>query len=147
MDLWGTGDKGLDMALVALSAAFPVEAAAVVPRLSEWFSRSQPPLRTVLGLALGYHSSAEAAARQIVEDVTWVARRGRRIAHLPEQADAPRDYLLESYIYSPVLDAIHVARRLQRGAEEQTAEFSGIRGFLMTLMDLGGDRLINYPPQ
>jgi hypothetical protein len=149
LDLWGSDDQGLDLALVALSVAFPVEASAIVPRLSEWFGRSQPPLRTGLGLALAFHSSADDAAKRIVEDelrqsITWVVRRKNLIAHLPEQG-GPSRTTEEPYINSPVLEAIRVARRLQAGAEEQTADFSHVRSFLMTLLDSGGAQLINSP--
>jgi hypothetical protein len=147
MDLWGTGDQGLDMALVAVSVAFPVEAAAIAPQLSDWFGRSEPPLRTALGLALGFHTSADDAARRIVEDevrqsISWVVRTGSLIAYLPGQS-APRKEE-EPYIDSPVLEAIHVARRLQAGAEEQSVDFSQVFSFLLTLMD-AGDRQIKYP--
>ena len=45
LDLWGTDDQGLDMALVAVSVAFPVEASAIASKLRDWFGRSEPPLR------------------------------------------------------------------------------------------------------
>lgn len=149
MDLWGTDDEGLDVALVALSVAFPVEAAAIVPRLNEWFGRSQPQLRTGLGLALTFHSSADDAAKRIVEDelrqsISWVVRHGDLIAHLPRQRGSARK-TEEPYINSPVLEAIRVARRLQAGAEEQTTDFSHVHSFLMTLLDSGGTRLIKHP--
>jgi hypothetical protein len=149
MELWGTKDEGVDMALVAMSVAFPVEAAAIVPGLSDWFGRSQPPLRTGLGLALGFHSSADDAAKRIVEDelkqsITWVVRTGNLIGYLPEQAGSPRE-TEEPYIDSPALEAISVARRLQAGAEEQTADFSPVFSFLMTLLESGLGQLINYP--
>jgi len=149
MHLWGTGDEGLDIALVAVSVAFPVEAAAIVPRLSEWFGRSQRPLRTGLGLALAFHSSANDAVKRIVEDqlrqsISWVVRRGDLIAHLPKQGGSAGE-TEEPYINSPVLEAIRVARRLQAGAEEQTAGFSHVFSFLMTLLDSGGAQLIKYP--
>jgi hypothetical protein len=149
LDLWGTDDQGLDMALVAVSVAFPVEASAVTSKLRDWFGRSEPPLRTALGLALGFHSSADDAVRRIIEDevsqsISWVVRRGDLIAHLPSRSGSPRENE-EPYINSPVLEAIQVARRLQAGAEEQTANFSKVFSFLMTLMDSGGGRLIKYP--
>lgn len=148
-DLWGTDDEGLDIALVALSVAFPVEASAIIDRLSEWFSRSQPPLRTGLGLALVFHSAADDAARQIAEDeirqsISWVTRTGRLMSERYKNGQSPWEKK-ELYIGSPVLDAIHVARRLQRGAEEQTADFHQVGSLLMQLLDSGGHELITYP--
>jgi hypothetical protein len=75
--LWGTEDQGPDMSLVALSVAFPVEAAPIVPKLRDWFGRSEQSLRTGLGLALGFHSSAGDAVRRIIDDelrqsISWV---------------------------------------------------------------------------
>jgi hypothetical protein len=137
------------MALVAISVAFPVEAAAIASPLRDWFGRAEPPLRTVLGLALGFHTSADDAVRRIIEDevsqsISWVVRRGGLIARLPSQSGFPRENE-EPYINSPVLEAIQVARRLQAGAEEQTTNFSPVFSFLMTLMDSGGGRLIKDP--
>jgi hypothetical protein len=113
MGLWGTDDQGLDMALVAVSVAFPVEAAAIASPLRDWFGRSEPPLRTALGLALGFRSSADGAVKRIVEDdvgqsISWVVRTGKLIAHLSDQPGSPRKNE-EPYINSPVLEAIHVA--------------------------------------
>jgi hypothetical protein len=51
MGLWGTDDQDLDMALVLLSVAFPVEAAAIASQLRDWFGRSEPQLRTALQLS------------------------------------------------------------------------------------------------
>jgi hypothetical protein len=149
LGLWGTDDQALDLALIAISVAFPVEAAAIVPRLSEWFSRSQPPLRTGLGLALGIHSSADDAVKQIVEEeirksISWVVRTNNLVARLSKQGAPPRK-TEEPYIGSPVLDAIRVARQLQNGAEEQTADFSHVFSLLMTMLDYGGAQLINSP--
>lgn len=149
LGLWGTDDQGLDMALVAVSVAFPVEAAAIASQLRDWFSRSEPPLRTALGLALGFHSSADDAVRQIVEDevsqsISWVVRSAGLIGYLPSQFGALRADE-EPYIDTPVLEAIQVARRLQAGAEEQASDFSPVFSFLMTLMDSGGGPLIKYP--
>ena len=112
MGLWGTDDQGLDMALVAVSVAFPVEAAGVAAQLSDWFGRSEPPLRTALDLALGLHSSADDAVRQIVDyevrqSITWVIRARGLIAYLPGQSKSPYE---EPYIDSPVIDAIHSPR-------------------------------------
>jgi hypothetical protein len=149
LSLWGTDDQGLDMALVAVSVAFPVEAAAISSRLRDWLSRSEPPLRTALGRALGFHSSAGDAVRRIVEvevsqSISWVVRRRGLIAHLPGQPGSPRGNE-EPYIASPVLEAIQVARRLQAGAEEQATDFSPVFSFLLTLMDHGAGRLISRP--
>jgi hypothetical protein len=149
LGLWGTDDQGLDMALIAVSVAFPVEAAAIAPQLRDWFGRSEPPLRTALGLALGFHGSADDAVKRIIEDkvgqsIRWVVRTGNLIAYLPSQPGSPRENE-EPYIDSPVPGAIHVARRLRAGAEEQTADFSPVLRFLGTLMGSGGRRLIKYP--
>ena len=148
--LWGTEDQGLDMALVALSVAFPVEAAPIVPKLRDWFGRSEEPLRTGLGLALGFHSSAGDAVRQIVEDevrqsVRWVAHHGNLIGYLPAEPGSPREYE-EPYIDSPVPEAIHLARQLQRGADEKAASFSPVYRFLLNLMtDHHCHQVIKYP--
>ena len=93
--------------------------------------------------------SADNAVKRIIEDevaqsIRWVVRTGRLIAHLPSQPRSPRENE-EPYIDSPVPEAIHVARRLQAGAEEQTADFSPALRFLGTLMGSGGRRLIKYP--
>jgi hypothetical protein len=149
LGLWGTDGDGLDMALVALSVAFPVEAAAVIPQLRDWFNRSEPPVRTALGLALGLHTSADNAVRRIVEDevsqsISWVVRRGSLITYLPTGRSSPRENE-EPYIDSPVVDAIHVARRLQAGAEEGTTGFSPVFRLLGTLMDSGAGPLIEWP--
>lgn len=147
MGLWGTGDQGLDMALVAVSVAFPVEAAGIAAQLNDWFGRSEPPLRTALGLALGLHSSADDVVRLIVDrevrqSIRWVIRAESFIVHLPRQSNSPHE---EPYIDSPVIDAIHLARRLQDGADEQSTKFFPLYSLLMTLMDSGGGRLIKYP--
>ena len=147
MNLWGTDDQGLDMALVAVSVAFPVEAAGIAAPLSEWFGRSEPLPRKALGLALGLHGSTDEAVRLIVDrevrqSIRWVSRTGGGISYLPIQSRSPHE---EPYINSPVIDAIHMARLLQAGAEEQATEFSPIFGFLMTLMDTSGGQLVKYP--
>lgn len=149
LGLWGTDDQGLDMALAAVSVAFPVEAAAIVSPLRDWFGRSEPPVRTVLGLALGFHTSADDAVRLIIErevrqSISWVVRSGGMIAYLPSQPGSLRGDE-EPYIDSPVLEAIYVARRLQAGAEEQTADFFPVYRLLMTLMESGGHRVIKSP--
>jgi hypothetical protein len=137
------------MALAAVSVAFPVEAAAIVSPLRDWFGRSEPPVRTVLGLALGFHTSADDAVRRIIEyevshSISWIVRLDGMIAYLPSQPGSHREDE-EPYIGSPVLEAIQVARRLQAGTEEQTIDFSPVFRLLMTLMDSGGDRVVNYP--
>lgn len=148
--LWGTEDQGLDMALVALSVAFPVEAAPIVPKLRDWFGRSEQSLRTGLGLALGFHSSAGDAVRRIIDDelrqsISWVVRHGNLIAYLPAEPGSPRENE-EPYIDSPVPEAIHLARELQRGAEEKATDFSPVYGFLLNLMtDYDCRRVIKYP--
>lgn len=148
MSLWGTDDQGLDMALVAVSVAFPVEAAGIAAPLGEWFGRSEPLPRKALGLALGLHGSADEAVRLIVDrevrqSIRWVIRRtGGGISYLPRKSRSPHE---EPYINSPVIDAIHMARRLQAGAEEHTTEFSPVFSFLMTLMDTSGGQLVKYP--
>ena len=53
LGLWESAGPGLDMALVAVSVAFPAEAAVITGQLHDWLSRSEPPLRTALGLASG----------------------------------------------------------------------------------------------
>jgi hypothetical protein len=57
--LWGTANPGFDMALVAVSAAFPAEAKAITALLHDWFDRATP-LRAALGLALGFHGLVDA---------------------------------------------------------------------------------------
>jgi hypothetical protein len=148
LSLWGTEDQGLDMALVTLSVAFPVEAAGIVSHLRDWFGRSEPPVRTALGLAVGFHTSADNAVRRIVEDevcksLSWVVRSGDLTSWGP-QSESPRENE-EPYINSPVPEAIHVARRLQAGVEEQTTGFSPVSRFLGTLMESGAGSRIKWP--
>lgn len=95
----------------------------ITSRLRDLFGRSDPPLRTALGLALGFHSSADDAVRRIIEDevsqsISWVVRRGGLIAYLPSQSGSLREDE-EPYIDSPVLEAIQVARRLQAGPKNR----------------------------
>src|SRR5260370_22199773 len=127
------------MAIVALSVAFPAEAAAATPRLRDWFGRSEPPLRTGLGLALGFHGLADEAVKQIIVDevgqsIRWVVHGERTIAYLPDYSPFPRPDE-EPYIYSPVPEAMQVAERLRAGADEQAADFSSVFSFLLTLME------------
>jgi hypothetical protein len=49
----------------------------------------------------------------------------------------------EPYIGSPILDAIHVARSLQGGAEEETGRFTSVMRLLGTVTDV--DQLIEWP--
>lgn len=145
---WGSADTGLDMALVAVSAAFPAEAPAITAQLADWFSRSEPPLRTALGLALGFHGLADEAVERIISDevgqsIRWVVRSGGLIAYRPGQSGSPRPEE-EPYISSPVPGAIQLAKLVRALAEEQTIDFSPIRGFLSTLMESSGE-LIDYP--
>jgi hypothetical protein len=148
--LWGTEDQGLDMALVALSVAFPVEAAPIVPKLRDWFGRSEQSLRTGLGLALGFHSSAGDAVRRIIDNelrqsISWIVRHRTLLAYLPPEPGSTREDE-EPYIDSPVPEAIHLARQLQRGADEQASDFFPVYRFLLNLMtDYDCRRVIRYP--
>src|SRR5260221_2186325 len=140
--LWGTANPGLDMALVAVSAAFPAEAKAVTAQLHDWFDRATPPLRTALGLALGFHGLVDEAVAEIVVDEvgqsnTWVTRSGGLICFTPNDSPFPRPGE-EPYFDSPVPEAIRVAERLRAGAEEQTRDFISVFSFLLTLMESGG---------
>jgi hypothetical protein len=148
LHLWGTADRGLDMALVALSVAFPAEAAAVTPGLRDWFGSSEPPLRTGLGLALGFHGLADEAVEQIVLDevgrsIRWVKRRGGLVALIPNDSPFPRPGE-EPYIDSPVPEAMQVAERLRAGADERTADFPPVFSFLLHLME-SCRQLIEWP--
>jgi hypothetical protein len=74
-----------------------------------------------------------------------VVRSGGRIGHLPAGPGSPRESE-EPYVDSPVPEAIHLARRLQRGAEEKDSDFSPLYGFLLNLMtDYDCRRVIKYP--
>lgn len=146
--LWGTANPGLDLALVAVSVAFPVEAGAVTSQLRDWFGRSELPLRTALGLALGFHGLADEAVERIVLDevgqsIRWVIRRSGLVAFASGDSPFPRPGE-EPYINSPVPDAFRVAERLRAGAEERTRDFTTVFSFLLTLMEFGGD-LIDWP--
>jgi hypothetical protein len=148
MDQWGTGDAGLDMALVAVSVAFPVEAAGIVGPLRDWFGRTEPSLRTALGLALAFHSSTDDAARRIVEDeirksIRWIhRRRDGGIGYGPSRPGPPPEHE-EPYIDSPIIEAIRLARLLQRGEEEQAVDFTLVYRLLMTMMASDAGRLIH----
>jgi hypothetical protein len=146
--LWGTANPGLDMALVAVSVAFPAEAAAVTARLRDWFVKSEPPLRTALGLALGFHGLADELVEQIMLDevgqsICWVIRSDSLIAFVPNDSPFPKPGQ-EPYIDSPVPEAIRVAERLRAGAEERASDFDSVYGFLITLREFG-DHLIDWP--
>src|SRR5258706_419837 len=91
--LQSTYESG-DMALVAVSAAFPAEAKAVTAQLHDWFDRATPPLRTALGLALGFHGLVDEAVAEIVVDEvgqsnTWVTRSGGLICFTPNDSPFP----------------------------------------------------------
>lgn len=150
LEQWGSADADLDMALVVLSAAFPIEGAAITGPLADWFTRSEPPLRAALGLALGLHGlDSEAVDRIISEKVgqsmRWVARSGPLIMSAPEQSGSPGPDA-EPYISSRILDAIKLARHLRSGADELTCDLSPISSFLHKLME-SLDRIIDYPAE
>ena len=111
--LWGTGGAGLDMALVAVSVAFPEQAAAVTPHIRDWFARSAPPLRTALGLALAVHGSSDDAVGRVLSDQVDqdACIRRRRTPGGPWLSGLD----LEPSEYSPVLGAIELATRLRAG--------------------------------
>lgn len=139
LGLWGSTDPGLDLALVAVSVAFPAEAAVITAPLRGWFGRSEPPLRTALGLALGFHGVADEAVERIIADevgksIRWAIRSDGLVAFVPDDSPFPRP-AQEPYIDSPVPDAIRVAERLRAGAEEQTRDFDPVFGLLLELME------------
>ena len=146
--LWDTANPGLDMALVAVSVAFPAGAAAITGRLRDWFVRAELPLRAALGLALSFHGLADEAVDQIVLDevgqsIRWAFRSGGLVAFVPNDSPFPRPGQ-EPFIDSPAPEAIRVAERLRAGAEEQTRDFSPVYGFLLELME-SGSHLIDWP--
>jgi hypothetical protein len=149
LHLWGTEDPGLDMSLVAVSVAFPDQAAVITAQLRDWFGRSQPPLRTALGLVLGYHGLAhDQSVKQIIVDevgqsIRWVTRSHGMIAYIPNNSPFPLPGQ-EPYIDSPVPEAIQVAERLRAGAEEQVSDFTPLGRFLAKLME-SGYQLIDSP--
>jgi hypothetical protein len=151
LSLWGTADLGLDVALVAVSVAFPEAAAVVTPQVRDWFGRSGPPLRAALGLALAVHGLADDAVRQVVLDeagqsIRWATRRGGLIGFAPSGTVFPEPDQ-EPYIDSPVLKAIQVAERLRSGTDEQSDGFTDLYSLLMTtFMDYVG-HLIDGPPR
>ena len=135
------------MALVAVSVAFPGEATVITAQLRDWFGKSVPPLRTALGLALGFHGLADEAVQQIIVDevgrsIRWVTRYGDLIGFVPNDSPFPQPDQ-EPYIDSPVPEAIRMAERLRAGAEEQTSDFDPVHGFLLRLMEF--DHLIAWP--
>jgi hypothetical protein len=121
LGLWGTADAGLDMALVAVSLAFPERAAAVTPRIRDWFTRSEPPLRTALGLALAVHGATDDAVSQIVSDE--VKQDVRSAAHVRRRTPGG-PYVsgldLGPTVYSPVLGATQLAARLRAEKTQRT---------------------------
>lgn len=136
------------MALAALSVAFPAEAPAIAGPLRDWFDRSEPPVRTGLGLVLAYHGLADEAIDRIVTDevgqsLKWAIRTDKFTAFTPNPSPFPQA-AEEPYIDSPVPEAIRVAARLRSGADEQTRDFFPVFSFLMTLMDSAG-HLIDSP--
>jgi hypothetical protein len=147
--LWGTANPGLDMALVAVSVAFPAEAAAITAQLRDWFGRSEPPLRTALGLALGFHGLDDEAVEQIIADevgqsIRWATiRSGGLIEFAPNDSPFPQPGQ-EPYITSPVPEALRVAEHLRTGAAEQTKDFAPVFSFLITLME-SAHHLIDWP--
>jgi hypothetical protein len=146
--LWGTGGAGFDLGLTALSVAFPADAGIITARMRDWFTRSEPPLRTALGLALGFHGDHGADVKQTVLDevgqsLGWVTRSGRRIGYVPADSPFPEPRQ-EPYIDSPVPDAIRIAELLRSGAEEHTRDFGPVFSFLLTLME-SGSRTIDWP--
>jgi hypothetical protein len=121
------------------------QSAFVTGRLRDWFSRSEPPLRTALGLALGFHGLADEAVERIIVDevgqsIRWAIISDGPVALVPDDPPFPQPDR-EPYIDSPVPDAIQVAERLRAGAEEQTIDFSPVHRLLLDLMEVG-DRLI-----
>jgi len=146
--LWGTADPGLDMALVAVSVAFPAEGVAITAQLRDWFNRSELPLRKALAFALGYHGLTDEAVERIIMDevgqsVRWAIRRGGLVAFVPNKSPFPKPNE-EPYIDSPVPEAVRVAERLRAGAEERTRDLDPVFPFLITLMEWGG-QLIDSP--
>jgi hypothetical protein len=144
----GTAGPGVDLALVAVSVAFPAEAATITARLRGWFGRSQPPPRTALGLALGFHGLADQGVGQVIVDelgqsIRWATRSGGLIAFAPNDSPFPRPGQ-EPYLDSPVPDAIQVAERSRAAAEERTTDFGPVHSFLATLMEYG-HHLIDSP--
>jgi hypothetical protein len=111
------------MALLAVSVAFPTEAPAITAQLREWFGRSEVPLRTALGLALGFHGLADEAVERIILDevgqsIRWVRRSGRLLAFAPNDSPFARQSQ-KSYIDSPVPEAVQVADRLRAGRQNR----------------------------
>jgi len=148
LSLWGTEGAGFDLALVALSVAFPAYAGIITARLRDWFTRSAPPLRTALGLALGFHGDRGDDVKQTVLDevgqsLRWVTRSGRLIGFVPADSPFPEPGQ-EPYIDSPVPDAIRVAELLRSGAEEHTRDLAPVFSFLLTLME-SGSTTIDWP--
>jgi hypothetical protein len=146
--LWGTADPGLDMALVTVSVAFPAEAAAITVQLRDWFDRSHPPLRTALGLALGFHGSADETVRQLILDevgqsIRWATPLGDLIGFIPSNSPFPQS-AEEPYLDSPVPEALRTAGRLRAGAEEQTSDFAPVHSFLLKLIECDNG-LIDWP--
>jgi hypothetical protein len=137
--LWGTADEGLDMALVAVSVAFPEHAAVVTPDIRDWFGRSEPPFRTALGLALAVHGLTGDAVGQILAEE--VDRDARTAAYIRRRRTPGGPWLSKldqgPSVYSPVLGAIQLAARLRAGEDAECDAFSGVFSLLLNLMDYG----------
>jgi hypothetical protein len=146
LSLWGTADAGLDMALVAVSLAFPERAAAVTPRIRDWFTRSEPPLRSALGLALAVHGATDDAVSQVVSDE--VEQDARSAAHVRRRRTPGGPYVsgldLGPNVYSPVRGATQLAARLRAGEDPENDAFSCVHSLLLNLMGYGGN-LIDHP--
>lgn len=138
--LWGTAGAEIDLALVALSVAFPDQAPVIAAGLRSWFGRSGPPLRTGLALALGFHGLAGDAAGRIVldevrESTVWLTSSGR-VAGQGPVPDASRFGPDEELtMESPLSEALQVAERLRAGAGESAVDFSPVFSFLLTLLE------------
>ena len=144
--LWGTAHAGLDMALVALSVAFPEQAAAVTPHIRGWFGRAEPPLRTALGLALAVHGVTDDGVGQVLSEE--VDQDARAAAHIRRRRTSGGPWVrkldLGADVYSPVLGAIQLATRLRAGEDAECDAFSCVFSLLLNMMECGGN-LIDQP--
>jgi hypothetical protein len=131
-----------------LEAARAGHGGIITAALRDWFTRSEPPLRTALGLAESFHGNrSDDVKRTVLDEVgqslRWITRSGRLIGFVPTDSPFPEP-AQEPYIDSHVPDAIRVAELLRSGAEEHTRDFVPVFGFLLTLMESGG-RTIDWP--
>jgi hypothetical protein len=144
LGLWGTADEGLDMALVAVSVAFPEQAAVVTPHIREWFGRSEPPLRRALGLALAVHGATDDAVGQVLSEE--VDRDARAAANIRSRSAPGGPWISKldqgPSVYSPVIGTIQLATRLRAGEDAECNAFSCVFSLLLKLMDYCGN-LIN----